>query len=105
MGREDTISIADWVDDTFGTKTTPIRAAVRANQEMSELMTALLDGTSESKAREECADVAIVLCMVCRRLGGDLWHEIERKMDINRGRTWAMDGSGCGYHVKAESTP
>ena len=98
---ETTDSIAQWIDDTFGHASGPVRAAIRANEEMAELLKAVSDGTSAAKSREECADVAIVLCMVCSRLGGDLWTEIERKMAINRARTWKMDGSGCGYHVPA----
>lgn len=36
------------------------------------------------------------------RLGVDLHAEIDRKMAVNRGRTWKRDSTGHGYHVRPE---
>lgn len=46
------------------------------------------------------------LAQLCKLLGTDLWTEVERKMAVNRGRTWrwALDGSGHGYHVREKGT-
>lgn len=66
METQDTIR--EWTDKTFGTVSTTPRVAVRAQEELVELLRAL---TSENydKAPEECADVVIVLCRVADRLG------------------------------------
>lgn len=98
--RETAKSISEWIVNTFGSHGSNARVAVRANEEMAELLRAVTDGTGDSKIREECADVVIVLCRLCERYGGDLFEEVDAKMEINRGREWKLDGSGCGYHVK-----
>lgn len=36
---------------------------------------------------------------ICAIMGGDLYAEVDRKMVVNRGRTWQLDGSGHGQHV------
>jgi hypothetical protein len=102
--RETAKSISDWIVEAFGTTGTNERVAIRANEEMAELLRAVVDGTPAAKVREECADVVIVLARVCARFGGDLFAEIDRKMEINRSRKWALDGSGCGYHVPTPET-
>ena len=67
---------------------------------MAELLRALTAGDNSPDALDECADVVIVLCRLARRLGGDLWREVERKMAVNRKRTWRLDGTGHAYHVR-----
>lgn len=37
------------------------------------------------------------------KLGLDLTHAIELKMQVNRKRTWKLDGSGHGYHERPKS--
>lgn len=163
---ETTLSIAEWADQTFGPAPSLARVAVRANEEMSELVTEVLTGGKGFHARfVEAADVTIVLCRLaarynidlfvtvadtcinehtdpmvmlaaankcmaatlraktaempdniiiqsirdtveyltafCRVYGVDLWAEVEIKMAINRARTWKIDGTGHGYHVRA----
>jgi hypothetical protein len=65
-------SIAEWQDATFGPAQSKLRVAVRANEEMAELLRelSLYDGPGHDsrKAVEECADTFIVMC----RLGGML---------------------------------
>lgn len=102
--RETAKSISDWIIATFGASGTNERVAIRANEEMAELLRAVADVSSHEKVREECADVVIVLCRLCERFGGDLFTEIDKKMAVNRQREWKLDGSGCGYHVKQPET-
>lgn len=67
-------SICEWTAETFGTSGSTIRAAVRAQEELVELLRAL---TSEQydKAPAEVADTVIVLCRVAERRRETLdWH-------------------------------
>ena len=66
---------------------------------MQELLEKLEQDPRHPKAAEEAADVVIVLCQVFGRLGKDLHKEIDRKMEINRKRRWAIDGAGHGHHI------
>jgi hypothetical protein len=45
------------------------------------------------------ADVIIVLSRLADRMGSNLGLEVNKKMAINRSRTWALDNTGHGYHV------
>lgn len=93
-------SISAWADDTFGDAGSHARTAARANEEMAELLATLTnDLRSNEKAIDECADIVIILFRLADRMGFDLLAEVDRKMLINRGRTWKRDGSGHGYHV------
>lgn len=96
-------SVVEWIDATFG-NVSRSRYATRANEEMAELLTAVTDGTTDEKIREECADVVICLMKVCAMHGGDLQSEINKKMAINRARKWKFDASGCGYHELESNT-
>jgi NTP pyrophosphatase (non-canonical NTP hydrolase) len=93
-------TISAWADETFGEASSSVRVAVRANEEMAELLRALSVDDRHPKAAEELADVYIVLCRVGSRLGVDILEEVDRKMQINRAREWRKDGSGHGYHVR-----
>lgn len=96
--QETAESIQQWCMETFGTPT-PIRIAVRANQEMAELLVAIADDNLE-KASEEAADVLICFEQMARVCNWVLEQEKQRKMKINRARRWNTDGRGTGYHVK-----
>lgn len=85
-GGETFDTIAQWCEETFGSITPP-RIAERANEEMIELL-------ADPQRVEEAADVVIVLS----RYPG-LWDAVQRKMAVNRGRTWRLMGDGTGYHV------
>jgi len=95
-------SISDWATQTFGESGSTLRVAIRANEEMSELLRCLSVDDCSPKAAEEIADVVIVLCRVATRLGVTIWDEVEKKMAINRQRVWNLDGSGHGYHVRSK---
>lgn len=98
-------SISLWATETFGEAGSNLRVAIRANEEMSELLRCLSTDDRHPKAAEEIADVVIVLCRAAERLGVDIWDKVEEKMAINRTRVWTKDGSGHGYHVRKETQP
>jgi NTP pyrophosphatase (non-canonical NTP hydrolase) len=93
-------TISAWATETFGPVGTNVRVAIRANEEMAELLRALSVDDNSPKAAEEIADILIVLYRVAERLGCDLLAEVDRKMAVNRLRKWNRDGSGHGYHVR-----
>jgi hypothetical protein len=99
-GKEDQSSIALWAEQTFGLST-QLRAATRMNEEVAELL-AKMSNPSVSNAAivEEVADVQIVLYVLASRLHMGLDAEVQKKMAVNRGREWRLDGSGCGQHVE-----
>jgi NTP pyrophosphatase (non-canonical NTP hydrolase) len=94
-------SIVEWADQTFGQATSNIRVACRVNEEMSELLRALSTDDTHPRAAEEIADIVIVLARLARNLGTTIEAEIQRKMLINRKRTWSKDNTGHGYHVRS----
>jgi hypothetical protein len=55
---------------------------------------------SPEKVAREMADCAIVLDVLAERRDVDLQAEKDAKMAVNRGRKWAMNGDGTGYHIK-----
>jgi NTP pyrophosphatase (non-canonical NTP hydrolase) len=97
--KETQETITKWADETFGASASNLRAAIRANQEMSELISSLASNPSSSKAQEEMADVLICLYRLASGLGVDIHVEVDRKMGVNRAREWVSDGTGCGQHV------
>lgn len=91
-------SIAAWAEHMFGQVNVPGLVA-RANEEMSELVTAAYDpGASSQEIATEAADVAIMLLQIVEALGYDLLQEVDAKMALNRGRRWTMTGTG-GQHA------
>lgn len=113
-------TISTWAADTFGPCTLE-RAALRAVEEMVEFIEILqlqgLEFLSMAKVKKssilhdfepyqkpqlmkEAADIVVCLYRVADLLGQNLHKEIDRVMQINRGRQWVRDGKGCGYHVK-----
>lgn len=102
MTRETQQSITQWADETFGTGTTNIRKAARANEEMAELLKTLAVSDISPKASLEIADVIIVLYRLASYLGVDIHTVIDEKMAINRKREWRKDGTGHGYHVRGD---
>lgn len=100
MSTENQKTIEEWRRATFGMPLSRMRIAVRANEEMAELLRALSTDDNDPKAASEIADVVIVLYSVAELLGVDLHTEVDRKMAINRARRWSLDGTGHGYHVR-----
>lgn len=101
--RETQRTISDWANATFGPSSSNARCASRANNEMSELVDALVSDDQHPKAIEEAADVVIVLYRLVDRMGGDMHAAIDAKMKINRERRWTI-ASGHGQHVPEEES-
>lgn len=84
-------SIREWAVATFG-EVSYRRGLSRAGEELDEAVT-------------ELADVTIVLCHTFRGhwlLWPLVWllqSRIDRKMQVNRGRTWHVRGDGTGQHI------
>lgn len=101
MSVETQRSVSEWIEATFGPAGSNARCAARANEEMAELLRALTSDDDNPRAAPEMADVVILLYRLATRMGVDLHGEVDRKMAINRGRSWVSDGTGHGYHVKS----
>lgn len=97
MSEETQYTVSQWAELTFGPAGSILRVAVRANEEMAELLHAI-SVEDLVKAKEELADVIIVLSRVATRLNCDMIVEVDKKMRINRSREWKLDGTGHGYH-------
>jgi len=105
LTKETPGSITDWAKEIFGEVNSNLSIAVRANEELAELMGELSKDDKSPKAAAEIADVFIILYRLCIRLDIDIFAEIDKKMAINRSRTWAKDGNGHGRHVKSLEKP
>jgi NTP pyrophosphatase (non-canonical NTP hydrolase) len=93
-------TVTAWADQTFGPDSTNARVAARANEEMAELLRDLTVSDDDPKAKEEIADIVIVLCRLATQLGADIWEEVDRKMAINRARHRNLTQDGHGYHAR-----
>lgn len=120
--RETQQTIGAWIAATFpGTDPESPRKSLRLLEEAIELcfacgatpteihrttLKAIGDRPDTATYREpdkiagETADVVIVACGVADMRGFDLAAEVDKKMAINRARTWKVNGDGTGYHVK-----
>lgn len=78
----------------------PTRVAIRANEEMSELLRTCSGNAPPDEIAEEIAGVFIVLLRLLSVLERDVEREIERKLAINEARSWAIDGNG--HHVRVQ---
>ena len=93
-------SISQWANETFGRPVSNWTIARRALQEANELEYKLCENDVSPSAVEEAADVIIVLMRLFERFGADWQVEVDKKMAINRGRQWVLDGRGHGQHIK-----
>ena len=96
--KETMQSIFDWQISVFGPSKNHMRTVTRANEEMAELLTAVSLNDLD-KVGEEIADIFLVLCGIAAPLNIDIFEEIDKKMAINRARTWRISDEGHGYHV------
>jgi NTP pyrophosphatase (non-canonical NTP hydrolase) len=97
--KESQTSIESWRLTTFGTVSAQLIAA-RMNVEVAELLLELArPNPSVKKIEGECADVLIVLYGICEAYGIEIHNAVDRKMAVNRGRTWDVR-DGVGQHVK-----
>lgn len=93
-------TISAWSQATFGDAGSNAVVAARALEEMAELLRALTHDDNSQLAAAEIADTVIVLYRLADRMGFDLHAEIDRKMQVNRTRHWAVGSDGIGYHVR-----
>lgn len=75
--------------------------ALKANHHMATVMYYLSSFSRPNLITSmELRDLYICLYRIAAMYGKSLPEEIDRKMEINRARVWALDGHGQGYHVK-----
>lgn len=91
-------TITVWARETFGEPSSIAAVAARAMQELAELVQKLCVDENHPGAREELADVQIVLAQVATYLGF-VWEDVEDKMMVNRARRWSSSGDGVGQHI------
>lgn len=99
MSKETQKTISEWIETTFGPADSNVRVVARINEEMAELIRSVALDESHQDLGEEMADILICMYRLATRVGVDLNEQVDRKMEINRKRTWKLDGSGCGYHT------
>lgn len=124
---ETTKTIAEWQNETFGPATTTqervrsswnkisasfnkayscdksqhrpnLSRAVRAVEEMAELIETLVMNDDDPKACAEVADIQIVLAGIPAVHGKEQQDLVDAKMAINRARQWNVTGDGHGQH-------
>lgn len=95
---ETPLTIYQWQLNTFG-EGTPLRYAIRANEEMAELLSKLVSTTTTiGEIEAEIADVFIVLCGCAGVMKLNFQEAVDAKMAINRARRWRMNGDGTAQH-------
>ena len=77
-----------------------LRPALQANASLALVMLELDVPVNFQRIAILLDDVFMFLREVCVLCGTTLDAAIQAKMAINRGRTWNLDGSGQGYHVR-----
>lgn len=98
MRIESSKTIAQWGSDTFGDAASIRAYAIRAQEELAELIEAVDNGEDDKNIALEAADVTILLHRITGTLGQELYDAVDEKMAINRIRKWTPDGNGVGQH-------
>ena len=98
MTIETSQSIAQWGSDTFGDAASVKAYAIRAQEELRELIEEIENGEPDKAIALEAADVTILLHRITGTLGLDLYAAVDEKMTINREREWRASGNGVGQH-------
>lgn len=101
-------SIHQWSRETFGECDDLGLFAARINEEMAELVRVCCRNRDVSVIGEqrrvefagEAADLVIMLCSLGEIVGFDLLEAINRKMVLNRARSWNISGDGFDHHHK-----
>ena len=98
--KETQTTIEKWRAETFGDRPTAINMAIRANEEMAELLRASTTPYApKAEIAHEAADVLIVLYGLAEMVGFDLHDAVDTKMAINRGRRWRKGAPGGSQHI------
>lgn len=74
--------------------------AIRAAEELAELILLLVVDDADPKAPREVADIDIVLRGIDAAHGVERAEAVDEKMAINRARKWKLTGDGHGQHVE-----
>ena len=98
MPIESSKTIAAWGTEAFGDAASVKAYAIRAQEELAELIEAIEANEPDKNIALEAADVTILLHRITGTLGLELYAAIDEKMAINRGREWVPDGNGVGQH-------
>ncbi|MEP3889740.1 MAG: nucleotide pyrophosphohydrolase [Hellea sp.] len=98
MPTESSQSISAWGTEAFGDAASVKAYAIRAQEELAELIEAIEDGEPDKNIAHEAADVTILLHRITGTLGLELYSAVNEKMAINRKRKWTPDGNGVGQH-------
>ena len=98
MTKETSKTIAQWGSETFGDAASVKAYAIRAQEELAELIAAIEDGEPNKNIALEAADVTILLHRITGTLGLELYQAVDDKMATNRKRKWTPDGNGVGQH-------
>ncbi|MCP4897850.1 MAG: DUF550 domain-containing protein [bacterium] len=91
----------EWAVETFGDERVPqiIKHLYREVEELDEAQT-------KGSIPEEAADCYLLLLAVAHHEGFSLNVEAEKKLKVNRTRTWGEpDAEGVREHVREDSTP
>lgn len=98
MAKETSKTIAEWGSDTFGDAASVKAYAIRAQEELAELIEAIEKDEPDKNIALEAADVTILLHRIAGTLGLELYNSVDEKMTINRKREWVPNGNGVGQH-------
>ena len=96
---ENSASICQWGSEVFGDVKDLKVLALRAQDELNELIDAIDTQQSNEHIALEAADVTILLHRLCGTVGFDLSGTVDKKMKINRSRNWTCSGNGVGEHI------
>lgn len=95
---ENSLTIRDWGDETFGKATSILTYAIRAQEELNELINAIEADESDDAILAETADVTILLHRLAGSFDVQLSDVVNQKMAINRKRVWKTSKNGVGKH-------
>ncbi|WP_026942299.1 dATP/dGTP pyrophosphohydrolase domain-containing protein [Hellea balneolensis] len=98
MPTESSETIAQWGSETFGNAASVKAYAIRAQEELAELIEAIESGDTDKAIASEAADITILLHRITGTLGLELYDAVDEKMAVNKRREWVPDGSGVGRH-------
>lgn len=90
--------VYDWCQVKFNASEMEIVA--RGNKEYAELVNAIANDTDEEDKVDEVADVLIFMYQLCGLYGVDPQEIVDKKMEINRRRSWVRTKTGGYQHVE-----
>lgn len=104
METQETIS--KWGVETFGLKPKTQEALqihwLKLEEELEELHRDICIDGDYDKCASEFADVYIVLAQIASTVGVDLQEAVDKKMTINRKRTWIKSSNGTFRHGEGQ---